>query len=117
MSTRLDNIADVSGITVTRMGHEDGKLCVHRTFHDDYALEKAKRLRESNIMAKAKLSLHDNEDIRFAISCPSTEQWILFKRDHRDTYKLLTSRHEQERMKGARQIQLLHPEWVVQERL
>jgi hypothetical protein len=97
---------------------DDSTLYVHTTFNDDPALERNKQLRNADLLAKAKFYLHDNEDIRMFISCPDTTQWWLFKRDYPDIYKALSqNRDEAARMKACRQLQILHPEWVVQERL
>lgn len=96
---------------------EDGKLYCHTVFHDDDALERNSQLRNSGEFDQAKFGLHDDEDIRMIISCPDVMQWAIFKRKHSETYKLLKSRNEAERMKGARQLQILRPSWVIQSRL
>ena len=96
---------------------EDSKLYCHTVFHDDSALNQNERIRNSGMLEKAQLGLHDDEDVRMVISCPSTLQWAVFKRKHGETYRLIKSADEGERIQGARQLQLLHPDWVVQSRL
>ena len=102
--------------------HQDGKLHVRTVFEDDAALAKNRRIRDSGMLNKGQLGIHDDADMRAVISCPSVEQWRLFQRDHADIYKSLTTRGQStqddaDRMKGARQLQLLHPAWVVYTRL
>jgi hypothetical protein len=96
---------------------QDDKLFIQATYFDDVALERNKQIRNAGFLDKGKLGLHENEDIRLAVSCPSVEQWNRFRRLHPETYELLMSKNEALRMKGARQLQLVHPEWVVQSRL
>jgi len=98
---------------VVHQGIEDGKIYAKTTFHDDYSLAINNKIRMSGMLDKHKLGLHENEDTRAIISCPSTMQWGLFKKKHRETYDLITANTEVERMKGVRQIQLLHPDWVL----
>ena len=107
----------VSRSAIQRVVSQDNKLYIQTNFADDYALERNKQIKAAALLDKAKFNLHDGEDIRMIISCPDTLQWTLFKRDHKETYKLILSRREEERMKGCRQLQILHPEWVIQERL
>jgi len=116
--TNLKNadVVDVVGNSVTRARSEAGKFYVEQTFYDDMSLEQNQRIRNSKMLERAKLGLHDNEDIRGVISCPSTEQWMIFKKKHTETYKLLTSKLEAERMKGLRQVSLLKPAWVIYDR-
>ena len=110
-------ILDIGSNSVCKTHLQDDKLYIHTHFQDDPALERTKQLRNSQAFDKAKLGLHENEDMRAMISCPSVEQWLIFKKKHHETYKLLSSKHEFERMKGVRQIRLLHPEWVIQTRI
>lgn len=115
----MSHLTSVVGTNAVRVeGFEDGKYHAKTTFFDDDALEHNKKIRNSGMLEKSALGLHDNADVRMAISCPSTTQWMYFKSKHYETYKLLTSQtSEEDRMKGARQLQLLHPDWVVFERL
>lgn len=108
---RISNNAD----SLTKL--EDGKLYCHTVFHDDDALDRNKAIKNSGAMEKSKFGLHDDEDIRMIISCPDTMQWAIFRKKHPDTYRLIKSRDEAERMKGARQLQILHPAWVIMDRL
>ena len=113
----LSNIIDVSGNSITRGKSEDGKFYTQTTFYDDNALAKSRKLADSGLLDKSKLGLHDDADIRMVVNVPSTEQWMLFQRTHPEVYKLLTSRLDDERMKGARKLSILQPAWVVQSRL
>lgn len=117
MSVELDR-ERVHNHAVQRTVRDGEKIYIHTKFHDDPALERNKQLRTADMLAKAKLHLHDDEDIRMVISCPDTTQWWLFQRDYPDIYKALSqNRDEAARMQACRQLQILHPEWVVQERL
>ncbi len=103
---------------ITLEGFEDGKYHAKTTFYDDAALDKNAKIRNSGMLENSKLGIHFDEDIRMAISCPSTLQWSIFCKKHKETYKLLTSStSELDRMKGARQLQIMHPDWVVFDRL
>ncbi len=112
-----NNVIELNDQYLTTAIVEDDKLFVHTTNFDDRALDQNERIRSSGILDKGKLGLHGDEDIRMAISCPSVVQWNTFKKKHYDTYKLITSRLEDERMKGCKQLQILEPAWVVMERL
>jgi hypothetical protein len=100
-----------------RILREDSYLVVQTTHYDDENLERNKQLRNEGFIDKAKFALHDNEDIRMMISIPDGLQWSIFKRRFPEIYKLIMSKDETDRMSGCRKLQLLHPEWVVQERL
>jgi len=113
----MQDVIDVGSNSVTRARSEDGLFYVHTVFNDDKALAQNRKIEGSGMLDKGKLGLHDDEDIRMVISCPSTEQWMLFKKKHPETYKLIKSTIEHERMKGARQLMLLHPAWVCYSRL
>jgi len=115
----MQHLKSVTGSnSVTLEGMQNGEYYAHTTFYDDDALEKNNKIRTSGMLDKGKLGLHDDEDIRFAISVPSVLQWNMFKKKHLETYKLLTSKNsETDRMKGARQLQILEPAWVVFDRL
>jgi hypothetical protein len=95
---------------------EDGKFYVQTTFYDDAALHRNNDIRLSGMLNKGKLGLHDNEDIRGVISCPSVEQWNIFKKKHKPTMDLLNSKDESTRMKGFKQVEILEPNWVVYSR-
>jgi len=102
---------------ITREVMQDGTLYAHTVFHDDKSLARNADIKTSGMLDKSRLGLHDNSDIRMAISCPSTLQWATFRRKHAETYKLITSNDESERIKGCRQLQILEPAWVVFDRL
>ena len=111
------DITHVGTNSIQRAVVEDGTMFFKTTYYDDAALQRNDDLRKANVLDRGKLGLHGNEDIRMTVSCPSLEQWNLFKKRHGETYDLLMSKNEPMRMKGARQLQVLHPEWVVQSRL
>lgn len=113
----LDTRERISNNATQRVVTHGNELYIQTDFADDAALERNKQIKAAALLDKAKLKLHDDEDVRMIISCPDGIQWSLFKRQHEETYKLIHSRLEEERMKGCRQLQILHPEWVVQERL
>ncbi len=100
-----------------RIFRQDSHLVVQTTHHDDKNLERNALLKREGYLNKAKLGLHENEDIRMMISCPDPLQWSIFKKKHPDIYKMILHKDEQTRMTGCRRLQILHPEWVVQERL
>ena len=103
---------------VTHEAVEGGKFYARTIFYDDAALDKNNKIRNSGMLDKAKLGLHENEDMRMVISCPSTLQWSMFKTKHAETYKLLTSKNsESDRIKGAKQLEILYPAWVCYNRL
>ncbi len=101
---------------VQREGWEDGEYWCETTFHDEKSLENNQKIKHSGMLKNHTLGLHDNEDTRAVVSCPSTMQWNIFKSKHRETYKLILSKIEAERMKGVRQLQLLEPDWVLMTR-
>lgn len=106
---------------ITSVIHRDdhdvsGKYYIHTHFDDDHILRQTQRLRESELHNKATMGIHDNADLRYAFSCPDTTQWSFFRKKHPETYKLLKSNNEYERLKGAKQLSILHPEWIVQTR-
>lgn len=109
------------GVTAPNVAHrilrQDSYLVVETKHYDDANLERNKKLRNEGFIDKAKFGLHDNEDIRMMISIPDGLQWTIFKRKFPEVYKLIMSKDEKDRMRGCRQLQLLHPEWIVQERL
>ncbi len=92
---------------------QDGKLYSETIFHDKKVLDRIHDLRNSKVMEKAKMSLHDGEDIRGIISVPDPLQWSLFKKEYSEVYSLLTSKLESDRTKGMKQIEILKPEWIV----
>lgn len=100
-----------------RIVRQDSLLVAKTIHYDDANLERNKQLRNSGFIDKAKLNLHDDADLRMVISCPDTLQWTRFKKKYPDIYKGLLSRDEEARMKACRQLQILHPAWVIQERL
>ena len=93
------------------------KLFIQTTHFDDAALARNERIRNSGILDKAKLQLHQGEDIRGAISCPSVAQWNRFKKDNPEFNGLLNSSLEHERLRAMDMVSLHHPDWVVYTRM
>jgi len=100
----------------TKLVTEDNILHVHTNFHNQQSLEINKKIRNSQMLDKMKLGLHDNEDARAVLSIPSNLEWTIFKDAHPDIYNDLKSPQEADRMKALRRIQFLEPEWVLMER-
>ncbi len=98
---------------VQREGWEDGEYWCETTFHDEKSLEQNKKIRDSGMLNKGVLGLHDNADYRAVISVPSTMQWSIFCKKNQETYKLLKSKDETDFMKAVMQIDILQPGWVV----
>jgi len=96
----------------------DGSTVHAKTiFNDEKSLSVNNNIRLDGMLDKKKFGLHDDEDVRMVISCPDGLQWSIFKKKHFDTYKKLMSFDEVLRMEGARELQILHPAWVVQSRI
>ena len=112
----MSELIDTQPGIVTRGKTEDGKFYTETTFFDDESLAQNRRIADSGMLDGGKLGLHDDEDIRFVLSCPSVEQWNLFKKKYPDIYKALMSRDEKARMVGARRLSLLKPAWVIYSR-
>jgi len=90
----------------------DGKrLFVHTLVHDDPILEANRRIANERVLERAKMPLHENEDLRAHIQV-DPDLWAIFKRKNPDVYRLICSRDEGERMRGVRQLHILHPAWV-----
>tara|TARA_R110000796_G_scaffold101866_6_gene210638 strand:+ start:3269 stop:3613 length:345 start_codon:yes stop_codon:yes gene_type:complete len=100
----------------TRLVTEGSTLYVDTQFHNKASLEINKKIRNSQMLDKLKLGLHDNEDVRATLSIPSNMEWELFKKKHPDIYNDLKAPQETDRMSALRRIQLLEPEWVLMER-
>jgi hypothetical protein len=106
------------GTNAVREFKRDGNILQAKTvFKDDKALGINEDIRLSGMLDNKKFGLHDDEDVRLVISCPDGLQWLIFKKKHYETYKKLMSFDEPLRMEGARELQILHPAWVVMSRL
>lgn len=112
----MSDIVEIDGNHVQRAKLDGSRLQIHTKFYDDATLKRNQTLRNADLLNKAKMQLHDNEDIRFMISCPSQFQWQIFKKRYPDLHKGLHSQVEHERMSAARKIAILEPTWVVQTR-
>jgi len=109
---------ELVGTNAVREHKFDGnKLHVKTVFNDDKSLDTNENIRRSGMLDKAKLGLHENEDVRMVISIPSTLQYALWKKKFPDMYEMIKSLDESVRMKGIFQLKLIHPDWVVFERL
>ena len=106
-----------SGDHLTQTAVEDGTFYTHTTHYNDAALARNQRIRNSGILEKAKLQLHDNEDVRGVISCPSVLEWNIFNNEHPELKGLLNSTHEHERLKAMDIVSLHHPDWVLYTRM
>ena len=113
----FDNRSEAAENHVTNTKAEDGKLYIQTTYYDDEALARNDRIRNSGILDKAKLELHQNEDIRGVISCPSVDQWNQFNSQHPEVKELLDSPYEHERLKALDVISLHKPAWVLMQRM
>lgn len=77
-------------------------------------LEENARLRNSHLMKKGmKKGLMDNQVIEYWFRIPSMELYQEFQRLHPRVMEDLQSPDESTRMKGARAMSLLEPEWVI----
>jgi len=104
--------------SVQREGWEDGEYYCETEFFDKKQLEQNDKIRNSGMLDKGVLNLHDGADYRAVISIPSTLQYSIFKIKHHETYKLLTSvDSEEDRLKGIRQLAIIEPDWVIYSRL
>ena len=112
----LSNVISVDGNAVTTGKSEDGRFYVTQKFYDEGSLRRNHELRKAGVLNRGKLGLHDNEDIRYAISVPSADQWQLWKAANPDIYKLIKSPLEHDRMRGCKQLHILKPDWVIMSR-
>jgi len=55
----------------------------------------------------------DDSALAYSFSVPDGQQWSLFKRDFPDLYTALMKGDQQQRFKAARELSILHPDWVV----
>jgi hypothetical protein len=100
----------------TRAVEEGGTLFIDTQYHNQHSLNVNKKIRDSHMLDKMKLGLHDNEDVRATLSIPSNLEWTAFKNKHPDIYNDLKAPQEADRMNALRRIQILEPEWVLMER-
>ena len=100
----------------TRLITQDDTLFVHTVFDDDEALKRTKALRDSELLNRSKLSIHDGADNRFVFSCPSVFQWNLWKKKNPEDAKHLFGKDEQLRISAAHRLSIEHPDWVVMAR-
>ncbi len=109
----------VSGTnSVQREGWEDGEYYCETEFFDKKQLNQNAKIRNSGMLDKGTLNLHDGADYRAVISIPSTLQYAIWKKKYPDAYKLLTSKDsEEDREKGIRMMDITEPGWVIYSRL
>jgi 1,4-alpha-glucan branching enzyme len=91
---------------------ESGKYTFHTKILNDHILERNKRIRLESLMTKGKSIPLLEAGVEYAFSIAS-EEWGFFKRDYPDIVAGIRSKDEEERFKAARQLQILHPEWVI----
>ncbi len=96
---------------------EDDKFYLETKFNDKKQLDTNENIRVSNLINKAKMGIHEGEDLRAWIRCPDTLQWSMFKAQFPETYSLLKAKTESDRMRGVQQMKILFPEWIVYDRL
>ena len=113
---RKSDVFDVGSNSLTQGRSENGLFHVHTRYFDDVALQRNRDIAASGMLERSKLGLHDNEDMRGVISCPSVEQWNQFKKKNPDVYALLTSKQEHDRVRAVQLIDILHPDWVIYSR-
>ena len=112
------DIINVGANSITRFYRNDKETMLKdTTFYDDGSLDQNSRIRSDGMLEKGNLGLHDHANYRMVFSIPSVEQYNHYKLENPEDYKLLMSKDETERMRGAKRLQLLHPQWVVMERL
>jgi len=79
----LTDIIDKSSNSLTRLFRNDKDTMIEQTtFYDDKALAQNQRIRDSGMLHNGVSRLHDKDgsDYRAVISCPSVDQWELFKK-------------------------------------
>ena len=112
------DIINVGANSVTRFYRNDSDTMLKdTTFYDDKSLDQNARIRSDGMLEKGTLGLHDDASYRMVFSIPSVEQYNHWKYQNPEDYNLLMSKTEHERMRGAKRLQILHPDWVVMERL
>lgn len=84
-------------------------------YYDDHGvLKENERIRKSGLMQKnMRKGLMDNQPIEFWLRIPSANHLQQFMMHHPRVMEDLHSPDESTRMKGARNMALLEPEWVL----
>lgn len=100
-------------VTLVRDEHdESGQYHVHTLIHDDHIIDRNKRIKQDALMAQgSKTPFMDGGVMIRTFSIPPAH-WTLFKRKNKDLVKRLFSSNDTEREKAARELSILHPEWV-----
>ncbi len=96
---------------------QDDKFYIETHFNDKKQLDENQNIRISNLIDKAKLDIHEGEDLRGWIRCPDVLQWSMFKKQYPNVYGMLTANTEEMRIKGMHEMKRLFPEWIVYDRL
>jgi len=86
-------------------------------FYNDKQLDQNTRLRNHLENSKHNIPIHDNAPTRAIFSFPSMEEYTRFIRKNPETNELMESNIEVERIKGFKQLELLHPEYCIYNRL
>jgi len=113
---KFNDIVDYGSNSITRFFRNDKDTMLKQTtFYDDKALALNDKIRKSGILENHTSNIFDEHahDTRALISCPSVEQWELFKKQEPEVMKNLYSKDRDERMSAVKAIGLLHPSWLV----
>lgn len=113
MKTLID-----AGNNVSQELHTDAHIKdrqVFRTvYHDDEALRKNERLRREGLMVRGtKLPMFDGQEVQYAFSIPTVEQYHRMKKDYPDLMQALVSKDASIRIPAARRFAIMKPEWCV----
>ncbi len=92
--------------------HVKNRQVFQTIFHDDESLEKTKRLRDAEIFKRGTKIPFADQQVYHAFSIPEG-RYALLKRDFPDMMEAIKSKDEAVRMKAARELSILHPEFVV----
>ena len=96
-------------------GRKSNEYTIMEQIVDEGVLAENARLREIDACVNS-TQLHEGEKIEYYFRIPSMIEWTRFLRSHQDIAGLLDSADESDRMKGARMLSILQPEWVIKKR-
>jgi len=92
--------------------HVKNRQVFQTIYHDDESLKKTKALRDEEIFKKGTKIPFGDQQVYHAFSIPEG-RYALLKRDYPDMMAAIHSRDEAVRMKAARELSIIHPEFVV----
>lgn len=99
---------------IVQDAHDPSTVYVETTDHDAQALDQIQRVKQAELLSQGQaFGAHEGAVLEYAFSIPSTWQWARFKRDHPDIARGLHSPNDTERLKAARRLALMKPQWVV----